>query len=675
MKFYKVMGFVNKSAYTSQEDEGAEHRFSRAEKHRIGYKAEEFNHLGDDEFFFVVEPPDEVMVIGVICRGREYSQRRAQEFAKAVGFEIDEISGKETTFRELDSMLEYAMHHDFIDDARKVLDVYDLNGIDDRIGRGIDCFENLLDGGDSEKQLIKSAERLAACHTLIPEIKRIYEGKKISRLTGHPVHYIVRTDDRDNRRDMYQILLNALYENGRIENRRYIFFDVHAGDEISLKAGIRMYKSIAGGAVVMRYLGTEQEEDDQAAGERATINKLCTLIRKYSNEVLTILCLPRECTKEKQLFMEELPEIGWVEVKEEVISGEETTKFLKMLAKEAGVRTDRRLMATVDLTKQYLPPELKRIFNGWFTRKMRETAYPQYNDIAEIGHKEAKKEPTGSAYTEFDSMIGLTEAKEVILRAVKYFKAQRVFAGKGMKEEHPSMHMVFAGNPGTAKTTTARLFAAIMREEGILSSGHLLEVGRSDLVGRYVGWTAKIVKDKFRQAEGGVLFIDEAYSLVDDRSGSYGDEAINTIVQEMENHRENVVVIFAGYPDKMKEFLDKNPGLRSRIAYHVPFADYNDDELCEIATYQADKKGLKLSDDAYEKLRQVFARERQTADFGNGRVVRNILEKARMAQAVRLLEMDYDSVRPEDITTIRSEDILLPEEPKAQKKALGFSVA
>jgi AAA+ superfamily predicted ATPase len=232
--------------------------------------------------------------------------------------------------------------------------------------------------------------------------------------------------------------------------------------------------------------------------------------------------------------------------------------------------------------------------------------------------------------------------------------------------------MVFAGNPGTAKTTTARLFAAIMREEGILSSGHLLEVGRSDLVGRYVGWTAKIVKAKFRQAEGGVLFIDEAYSLVDDRSGSYGDEAINTIVQEMENHRENVVVIFAGYPDKMKEFLDKNPGLRSRIAFHVAFADYNDDELCEIATYQADKKGLKLSEDAYEKLRQVFARERQTADFGNGRVVRNILEKARMAQAVRLLEMDYDSVQPEDITTIRGEDILLPEEPKAQKKALGF---
>lgn len=676
MKFYKVRGFFTKSAYTSKDDEEGFHRFSRAEKHRIAYKTDEFNLLGEDEYFFLADPMEGVIEMGVICRGRDFSKHRAQEFAKAIGFEIDDIAGKETTFHEFDSMLEYASRSDFVDESRRVLDAYDLDGADGRLGRGIECCENLLvDDVAGEKRLIRDAGRLANCPTLISEINRIFEGKKLTRMTGHPVHYIVRTDDRDNRCKMYQILLKALYENGRIDNQRYVFFDVHAGDEISLKNGLRMYKSIIGGAVVIRYLGAEQEEDDHAASERATISNLCTLIRENSNEVLTILCLPRECTKAKQFFMEELPEIGWVEVKEELITGEETTKYLKMLAKEAGVRTDRRLMDKVDLTKQYLPPELKNIFNGWFTRKMREKAYPQYADIAEIGHKEAKKEPTGSAYTEFDGMIGLTEAKAVIRRAVKFFKAQKVFAGKGMKEEHPSMHMVFAGNPGTAKTTTARLFAAIMREEGILSSGHLLEVGRSDLVGRYVGWTAKIVKETFKQAEGGVLFIDEAYSLVDDRNGSYGDEAINTIVQEMENHRDNVVVIFAGYPDKMKEFLDKNPGLRSRIAYHVPFADYNDDELCEIATYQADKKGLSLSGDAYDKLRQVFARERQAADFGNGRVVRNVLEKARMAQAERLLAMDYDSVGPEDVTTICGEDIALPEEPKGQKKALGFSVA
>ena len=119
------------------------------------------------------------------------------------------------------------------------------------------------------------------------------------------------------------------------------------------------------------------------------------------------------------------------------------------------------------------------------------------------------------------------------------------------------MHMVFTGNPGTAKTTVARLLAQIMQDNGLLSRGHLVEVGRSDLVGKYVGWTAKCVKEKFKEAKGGVLFIDEAYSLLDNRAGSYGDEAINTIVQEMENHREELVVIFAGYPEKWKNLFRK----------------------------------------------------------------------------------------------------------------------
>lgn len=675
MKFYKVMGNVIKSAYATKTDEDGEHRYSRSERGRIAYKAEEFNRLGDDEFFFLVEAPDEVMAIGVICKGKDFSRQRAQEFAKAVGFEIDGIEGKETTFSELDAMLEFSSDNYFLESHNKVLDAYELRGADDRIAKGIECFENLIEADKSEKQLIAAADRMVACNALIPEIKRIYEGKKLSRMSGHPVHYIVRTDDPDNRRGIYRILLDALYRNERITNKRYVYFDVHAGDEISLKAGNRLFKSITGGAVVIRYIGAEQPEDDRAGGERLTVNKLCTLIKKYNNDVLTVLCLPRECTSVRQRFMEELPEIGWIEVKEELLVGDETMKYLMMLAREAGVRMDRKLTEQVDLNKQYLPPELKNIFSSWFTKKMRKAAYPQYADVVEIGHKEAKKGPAGSAYAEMDTMIGLTEAKAVIRRAVQYFKAQRLFADKGMKEEHPSMHMVFSGNPGTAKTTTARLFAAIMREEGILSSGHLVEVGRSDLVGRYVGWTAQIVKNCFLRAEGGVLFIDEAYSLVDDRNGSYGDEAINTIVQEMENHRDNVVVIFAGYPDKMKEFLDKNPGLRSRIAFHVPFADYSDDELCEIATYQAGKKGLTLSEDACEKLREVWAVERTAPDFGNGRAVRNVLEKARMAQAERLLAMDYDSVGPEDVTTIRGEDIALPEEPRKAERKVGFGVA
>lgn len=236
------------------------------------------------------------------------------------------------------------------------------------------------------------------------------------------------------------------------------------------------------------------------------------------------------------------------------------------------------------------------------------------------------------------------------------------------------MHMVFTGNPGTAKTSVARLFARIMRENGLLSRGRIVECGRGDLVGKYVGWTAQIIQKKFMEARGGVLFIDEAYSLVDDREGSFGDEAINTIVQEMENHRDDVVVIFAGYPDKMEQFLQKNPGLRSRIAFHVPFADYSARNLCDIARLIAKKKGLTLSEDACEKLYHVFDAARSERDFGNGRFARNVVERAKMAQASRLLTMDVEALSSRDVTTISAADITLPDlAHKQPPRTIGFA--
>lgn len=276
-------------------------------------------------------------------------------------------------------------------------------------------------------------------------------------------------------------------------------------------------------------------------------------------------------------------------------------------------------------------------------------------------------------YDELGHMIGLDEAKKLIDQALNYYKAQKLFADKGMKNDHPAMYMIFTGNPGTAKTTVARLFARIMKENNLLSKGNLIEVGRGDLVGKYVGWTAPTIQKKFKEAQGSVLFIDEAYSLVDDRDDSFGDEAISTIVQEMENHRNDVVVIFAGYPDKMESFLQKNPGLRSRIAYHVPFSDYDTESLCEIAKLIAKQKGLKFTKEAFEKLSGLFDTARTENDFGNGRYVRNVIEKAKMAQATRLLTMDFDSVGSEDVTTIRPEDIELPKaSAKPKAKQIGF---
>jgi SpoVK/Ycf46/Vps4 family AAA+-type ATPase len=185
-------------------------------------------------------------------------------------------------------------------------------------------------------------------------------------------------------------------------------------------------------------------------------------------------------------------------------------------------------------------------------------------------------------------------------------------------------------------------------------------VGRADLIGQSVGSTAPIVKKKFKEAKGGVLFIDEAYSLCDGYKAGYGDEAINTIVQEMENHRDDVIVIFAGYPEPMKEFLERNPGMQSRIAFQVEFADYDTDELCEITGLMAARKQMKITDAALDKLRDIYESVRHENDYGNGRFVRKMLEEAEMNLAERLADMSESELTDELISTIEECDIPSP---------------
>ena len=213
-----------------------------------------------------------------------------------------------------------------------------------------------------------------------------------------------------------------------------------------------------------------------------------------------------------------------------------------------------------------------------------------------------------------------------------------------------------------------------MKENQLLSEGRLFELGRSDLVGKYVGWTAQIVKEKFRKARGSVLFIDEAYSLLDGDSSLYGDEAINTIVQEMENCREDTVVIFAGYPREMEQFLSRNPGLRSRIAFHLSFEDYSPEELYRITRLLAEEQGLTLAADVREKLLLIFRDARKEPDFGNGRFARNLLEKAQMKQADRLVRENPDRLTRSDVQILTAEDFAAPEGGKCQKIEIGFAI-
>ena len=670
MLFYKLEGMPANTPADAEDSRRAQRENTR----RIFMKTEEFNRKGhSDSYCFVSETDDCTLTVGIIATPEESVETLAQNFLQYIGCPLLDHTITETTISAIHQLLGRADRFNFIANGEEIMEKYGIDRVCGRHGGDIEFGENII-AKTEQATLFRNAEKNLMADTLLPELRRIYTGSTADHIAGHPVHYLVRTDDADVRRETYQLLLEALYANKRIRNRRYCFLNFRPGEDFSMMSLHSLCNVCDGGAMVIRYLARDDGEGgDTASTEQETIARICQVIKRHRNNVQLILCLPRECQSARESFCENLGVITFVDLQEKFAVGDQARAYLKSLAKAHHVRTNKQLFAALDPEKGYLAPELQEMFDAWYNTKLRTDIFPQYKELTIASKAAVKSAPKGSAYDELQEMIGLTEAKAVIRKALNYYKIRKLSEEKGVKCDTPVMHMVFSGNPGTAKTTAARLFARIMKDNGLLSKGQLVEVGRGDLVGKYVGWTAQTVQAKFQAARGGVLFIDEAYSLVDDRNGSFGDEAINTIVQEMENHRKDVVVIFAGYPDKMEQFLQKNPGLRSRIAFHVPFEDYNTEQLCQIAQLMGKNNGVHFEQAALDKLSTLFDIARKQQDFGNGRYVRNTLEQAKMNQASRLLEGAFEDITADEIKTIRAADILIPEVKTEPLRTIGFA--
>ena len=266
--------------------------------------------------------------------------------------------------------------------------------------------------------------------------------------------------------------------------------------------------------------------------------------------------------------------------------------------------------------------------------------------------------PLEALLAELDGLVGLAAVKSEVKLVANLIQVQALRRERGLPVTETSHHLVFTGNPGTGKTTVARLLAQIYRTLKVVEKGHLVETDRTGLVAGFVGQTALKVNEVFTKAIGGVLLVDEAYALARGTENDFGQEAIDTLVKLMEDHREEVVVIAAGYPDEMHEFIASNPGLRSRFPKTIFFPDYSTDELDAIFESQGKKSSYSCTPDAAVAVRAFFEGQVRDKGFGNGRLARNLFESAMARQASRLVGIENPT--NEQLMAFEAADIEAP---------------
>lgn len=619
-------------------------------------------------FFFIVENQKSNLIVDAVCNGSSEELENLDEYVRgllrSIQKDFDKIEKEEITYHTLNIDLEVAFQNKFIKD---IMEFRRRLNVDIDHPRAFS--ETLVDKKPfDESMAMKKCQELAVNQQVQEEFKRIY-APRTNNSFGVPVHYIVDMDYR-NGVETIEALVNALHFNGRMLRDKFatIKLNLLKHYDFNLFSDISKIFEMNEGGVVVINSPFDIDETDKYCEELDVLKDVCQVA--YYNANSTTIIFHSTSSKRGQLnfIKNQMGSYTLIEMHNRCLSGETAKNYLFKCAKENHIKEPLGLESLIEEGRTYEMFELSKMFKEWQQTFVKTVQFPQYGQFVEKAKEEIEKQDTHLGYNDLKNLIGLENVKKIINNFINYEKLQRACELQGKKTSQVCRHMCFVGNPGTAKTTVARIVAQIMKEEGLLSKGELIEVGRADIVSKYLGGTAPKVKELFKRAVGNILFIDEAYSLCEGKEGLYGDESINAIVQEMENNRENVIVIFAGYKKEMQNFLDKNSGLRSRIAFEVEFPDYSEEELFEIARYQAQNMDVDISR-CEDKIKEIIFKSKKLKNFGNGRFIRNLLEKSRMQQATRLV--NENKLNTQEIGFLIPEDLVCPIETD-EKLSIGF---
>ncbi|MCD0448580.1 AAA family ATPase [Actinocorallia sp. API 0066] len=548
-----------------------------------------------------------------------------------------------------------------------------------------DLPQRLVPGGDATADPLAE---LAACVGIEP-VKReiaalVAEAKaaKMRRAAGMAVpsrpRHLVFTGNHGTGKSRVARILGRIYaELGVLSTGHLVEVDrADLVGEYTSESGPKVRRAVerALGGVLMiadaHSLGTSESPRDREA-----LDVLLASIQAHSDELVVVLSGPdaaingllkgdadlsRSFTKVVRfpdLTEEELVEVFRVKAAESGFAlADGVLDRVRALVKAGRRGTNARLMT--GLLDRAIALQSRRVLQDGVVDDTESLDEILPEDLPHTLAATGRIDLPGDPLAEIDALIGLEAVKQEVHLLVAEAKAEKLRREAGIPISSPTRHMVFTGNPGTAKTTIARLVAAVYAKLGLLSSGHLVEVSRADLVGEYIGQTAPRVRAAVERALGGVLFIDEAYSLTPaDSYQDYGHEAVAELLKLMEEHRSDLVVIVAGYEGEMLRFLDFNPGLASRFPTVLAFPDYTDDDLVAIFTFMAGEAGLTLDERIPGRLGEILRATPRGPSFGNARLMRNLLDRARSLQARRITTEEI----PADVRTLLLDD--LPDNP------------